>query len=72
MIALTSAGYVIVGAKGFKLGPYRSQEEAIDAMFSGATESCSDGGCGNGQLRWNTDELEKYNSNKVAEQNVIV
>ena len=72
MIALTDSGWVIVGAKGSKLGPYRSQEEAIDAMFSGATESCSDGGCGNGQLRWKEAELEKYNSNKVAEKNVIV
>ena len=46
MIALTDRGWIIVGAKGGKAGPYPTAAEAIAAWQGGAAESCSDGGCG--------------------------
>lgn len=50
VIAKTDKGWVIVGAKGHKAGPYPDASAAWVAFErDGATESCSDGGCGAGK-----------------------
>ena len=46
MIAETKRGWVLVGAKGLRQGPYPTKEAAFKALYGGASESCSDGACG--------------------------
>ncbi len=49
MIVRAREGWYVVGAKGWKAGPYATAEEATRALLGGAAESCSDGGCGDGR-----------------------
>ena len=48
MIAHTADGYRVVGTKGTQGRPYPTLAAALDALHSGASESCSDGACGAG------------------------
>ena len=49
MITHAKGGWYIVGAKGSKMGPYATEDEAFEALRIGAADSCSDGGCGDGR-----------------------
>ena len=45
MIAQVKGGYRIVGAKAINSRVFETLEQALLAMHSGASASCSDGGC---------------------------
>ena len=52
MIAQVDGGFRIVGSKSTNSRLFGTLDEALLAMLSGATESCSDGACGAKVSAW--------------------